>query len=205
MSEQKKNDEKQHHVDIIETQILRMSENSKQMKTWCIALVSGIIGIYVQTGNWFVLLIGLGVVVLFTWLDAYYLLIERKFRCVYNDVVGLKNKGEVKHEIDAYAMPLGFYKQGFINHVAPVVSFSVWPFYLAALIAVVVLLICNPVKKEDYAQKVQLVDSSIKVDVQSPLNIYGTDSVWVNNVDSVKVNISAKDTLYVKCFNKKVK
>lgn len=198
-------DEKQHHIDLIEAQILRMSENSKQMKTWCIALVSGVIGIYVQTGNRFVLLIGLGVAVLFAWLDAYYLLIERKFRCVYNDVVGLENKGEEKHEIDLYAMPLDLYKNGFINHVSPVWSFSVWPFYAVALIAVVVLLIFNPIKKEDDAQKIQLTDSSIKIETPSALKVHGIDSVWVNNVDLVKVNIGAKDTLYVKSYNKKVK
>lgn len=47
-----------HHIDLVEAQILRMSENSKQMKSWSIALISGVVGVYMQTGNWAILWIG---------------------------------------------------------------------------------------------------------------------------------------------------
>lgn len=67
--------DKKHHIDLVEAQILRMSENSKQMKTWCFALVTGAVGIYVQTNNWNFLWIGFIAIFLFAWLDAYYLLL----------------------------------------------------------------------------------------------------------------------------------
>ena len=103
---------KRHHIDLVEAQILRMSENSKQMKTWCFALITGIIGIYVQTCNQNFLWIGIITILLFAWLDAYYLLLERKFRCVYNDIAGLRNEGEKTHSILLYGMPIHEYKKG---------------------------------------------------------------------------------------------
>ena len=39
------NDDERKYIDIIESIITRMSDNSKQMKEWCIALVTGLIGI----------------------------------------------------------------------------------------------------------------------------------------------------------------
>ena len=38
-------DDQRKHIDIIESTITRMSENSKQMKEWCIALVTVLVGI----------------------------------------------------------------------------------------------------------------------------------------------------------------
>ncbi len=197
--------DKKHHIDLVEAQILRMSENSKQMKTWCIALVSGVVGIYVQTGNWFLLWIGVAIIVLFAWMDAYYLLIERQFRCVYNDIVGIKNDGEVRQRIPPYGMPRRKYKKGFWKHLAPIISFSIWPIYLAAIIAVGLLLYNNPEKSKSETQKIQLTDSSITIGVSTPIVTQGKDSLWLKTDSPIEANIKIDDTLLVKNFNRCVK
>lgn len=191
--------DKKHHIDLVEAQILRMSENSKQMKTWCFALVTGAVGIYVQTNNWRFLWIGFIAIFLFAWLDAYYLLLERKFRCVYKDIVG--------DVISPYDMPLDKYKKGFKNHFAPIFSVSIWPFYLIAIIVLAILLKFDPAtgKKDDDIQKIQLVNSSINLETISPLKMNGIDSIWVKTSAPIETIVKIDDTLLVKNFNKCVK
>lgn len=199
-----------HHIDLVEAQISRMSDNSKQMKTWCIALVSGIVGIYMQTGNWFLLWIGFAIIILFAWMDAYYLFIERQFRCVYNDIVGIGNKKDgcediEKKEIPPYGMPRKEYKKGFKNHVSPIVSFSIWPIYSVALIAVICLLCCNPKENDNTIQKIQLTGSTINLETAAPMLIREDNSVGFKTDDSINVNVKVNDSLLVKNFNKCVK
>lgn len=191
--------DKKHHIDLVETQILRMSENSKQMKTWCFALVTGVVGIYVQTNNWRFLWIGFIAIFLFAWLDAYYLLLERKFRCVYKDIV--------RDAISPYDMPLDNYKKGVKNHLDPIISVSIWPFYLIAIIVLAILLKFDPAteKKDDNIQKIQLVNSSINLETISPLKMNGIDSVWVKTSAPIETIVKIDDTLLVKNFNKCVK
>lgn len=191
--------DKKHHIDLVEAQILRMSENSKQMKTWCFALVTGVVGIYVQTNNWRFLWIGFIAIFLFAWLDAYYLLLERKFRCVYKDIV--------RDAISPYDMPLDNYKKGVKNHLDPIISVSIWPFYLIAIIVLAILLKFDPAteKKDDNIQKIQLVNSSINLETISPLKVNGIDSVWVKTSAPIETIVKIDDTLLVKNFNKCVK
>lgn len=191
--------DKKHHIDLVEAQILRMSENSKQMKTWCFALVTGVVGIYVQTNNWRFLWIGFIAIFLFAWLDAYYLLLERKFRCVYKDIV--------RDAISPYDMPLDNYKKGVKNHLDPITSVSIWPFYLIAIIVLAILLKFDPAteKKDDNIQKIQLVNSSINLETTSPLKMNGFDSVWVKTSAPIQTIVKIDDTLLVKNFNKCVK
>lgn len=191
--------DKKHHIDLVEAQILRMSENSKQMKTWCFALVTGVVGIYVQTNNWRFLWIGFIAIFLFAWLDAYYLLLERKFRCVYKDIV--------RDAISPYDMPLDNYKKGVKNHLDPIISVSIWPFYLIAIIVLAILLKFDPAteKKDDNIQKIQLVNSSINLETTSPLKMNGFDSVWVKTSAPIQTIVKIDDTLLVKNFNKCVK
>lgn len=199
--------DKKHHIDLVEAQILRMSENSKQMKTWCFALVTGAVGIYVQTNNWNFLWIGFIAIFLFAWLDAYYLLLEQKFRCVYNDIVGLKNEDEEKVSIPDYGMPIYEYKKGLKKHLMPVRSLSIWPFYLIAIIVLAILLKFDPAteKKDDNIQKIQLVNSSINLETISPLKMNGIDSVWVKTSAPIETIVKIDDTLLVKNFNKCIK
>ena len=197
------NEEKRHHIDLVEAQILRMSENSKQMKTWCFALVTGIIGIYVQTSNTYFLCIGFVTIALFAWLDAYYLLLERKFRCVYNDIVGLTNRGEKKLDVSLYGMPIHEYKKGFLNHIAPITSISILPFYSIAIIILGILLILDPTisRNQNDVQKIQLVDSTVSIDIPTPVTTRGKDSVWMQLDNTINANIKFDDTISVKTLS----
>lgn len=75
-------------LDLIESVISRMANNSFMLKGWTVTLVVGVIALYnvVNFPNW-LLYILLGFVVVFLgMLDAFYLLMERKYTALYSDV-----------------------------------------------------------------------------------------------------------------------
>jgi len=98
-------EEKIQHLEFIQNIITRMNTNSFQLKGIAITLVSAFLGIYAGTKNVSFVFLGILPTLLFWFLDSYYLLQERKFRGVYNDVTGLKSKVEVK----PYEMPIQKY------------------------------------------------------------------------------------------------
>lgn len=77
-------DNKIKFLEMIENVISRMSSNSFKLKGWAISLVS-IVTALSNKCSWKVIVI-LGLIPLFAFwfLDSYYLMIERKFRILYN-------------------------------------------------------------------------------------------------------------------------
>ena len=77
------------HLEFIQSVITRMNTNSFQIKSWTITIVSALLAIYASSKNIDFILIGLLPVIVFWLLDSYYLMQERKFRGLYNDVAGI--------------------------------------------------------------------------------------------------------------------
>ena len=82
-----------------------MNTNSFQIRGMNVAIVSALLAIYAAVQNVIFVFLGIVPTVLFWFLDSYYLQQERKFRGVYIDVAGLKNKVNVKQ----YEMPIQKY------------------------------------------------------------------------------------------------
>ena len=70
-----------------------------------ITIVSALMAIYASTSKVIFIFIGIPPTILFWFLDSYYLQQERKFRGIYNDIIGIKQKVEVK----LYEMPIHKY------------------------------------------------------------------------------------------------
>ena len=77
------------HLTFIQNVITRMNSNSFQLKGWCITVFAAILAIYTSTENEYFILIAIPTTLIFWILDTYYLLQERKFRGLYNDIAGL--------------------------------------------------------------------------------------------------------------------
>lgn len=75
------------HLDLLQRVIDRMSTSSANCKTWCVALVSAIVIILAEQKQPDYVWVSLIPVVLFIWLDAYYLGWERRFRDVHDGFV----------------------------------------------------------------------------------------------------------------------
>ncbi len=121
----------QAHLTIVQGVIQRMAENSRSCKVWGVTLVAAILVLVARTGEAEHALIALAPTVLLYLLDAYYLMLERRFIESYDSFVGKVHAGEVSAS-DLYVVaPYG--------PVAPVLlwsmfrSFSVLPFYIAVV------------------------------------------------------------------------
>ena len=126
----------QKHLEIMQGVIMRMGENSRSCKVWCVTLVAATLVLVARTGEANHALIGLAPTVLFYVLDAYYLSLERGFRRSYNSFVHQLHEGK----INAYHL----FTVDFVGRIpqgtlwAMFWSFSVLPFY-AMVVATVLL------------------------------------------------------------------
>lgn len=97
------------HLEFIQDVINRMNTNSFQIKGWAVTLVSILLAIFSSTKNEYVVLVAVFPAVVLWCLDAYYLMQERKFRGLYDDVAEVSKSPK---EIKAFAMPLDLYIGG---------------------------------------------------------------------------------------------
>ena len=81
---------KTEHLRMIQDIITRMAGNSLQIKCWCMAIVAVIIAF--TDGR--LMLAGMVPIVLFCWMDAKYLALEKAYRNLY-DAVRQKDDSEI--------------------------------------------------------------------------------------------------------------
>ena len=124
------------HLTILQDVIRRMAGNSASCKNWCILLVAAILVLVTRTGAPAFSLLALIPAVLFLFLDAYYLALERSYRYSYESFVDRLHDGAVTL-VDLYVVkpgrPIG--RQMLVS----LRSTSVWPFYLALVVAIVLV------------------------------------------------------------------
>ena len=124
------------HVEVLQSVIQRMADNSRSCKVWCVTLVSATLVLVARTGESQHALIAVTPAVLFYVLDAYYLALERGFRRSYCAFVKKVHSQQIIIS-DLYSVGAG-------NSIwrgtlwAMFRSFSVLPFY--AMVMATVLL-----------------------------------------------------------------
>ncbi len=85
------------HLEFIQAVITRMNTNSFQIKGWAITIAAALLAVFASTKNELFILVSLLPVAVFWFLDTYYLMQERKFRGLYNDVAGVsENPKDIK-------------------------------------------------------------------------------------------------------------
>ncbi len=131
----------QAHLNILQSVIQRMAANSASSKGWCIALASAILVIVADKGRPSFAMIAAIPTILFLFLDAYYLALERGFRDSYDAFIGRLHQGTVA-AADLYAVPAGVSAEEVCRSLR---SVSVWPFYAAlGLMIIITMLLIIP-------------------------------------------------------------
>ena len=126
----------QTHLKIMQDVIQRMAENSRACKVWCVTIVSASLVLAARVDRPEYILVSLAPVAVFLILDTYYLALERAFRGSYNLFVQKLARGELT-PFDLYVVkPAGSVPRTFFRSLN---SFSIWPFYAALIIAVLVV------------------------------------------------------------------
>lgn len=119
----------QSYLGILQGVINRMASNSAGCKTWCITIVSAIIVIIADKSNPVYVWVSLVPVLLFLFLDSYYLGLEQRFRDSYNTFIKKLHAGTAEID-DVFIVNPG---EGFcltsVSTFKAALSLSVWPFY----------------------------------------------------------------------------
>ena len=110
------------HLNMIQSVISRMANNSLQVKCWCLAIVGAAIAL---SRSWIIAVCTLPVI-LFCFLDTHYLTEERAFRGLYNEV-RVKTDEEIDFSMEKNNEPL---REAFK-------SWSIWPFYISLIILLI--------------------------------------------------------------------
>lgn len=125
----------QAHLTIIQSIIQRMASNSASCKTWCITIVSAILVVVADKGKPNYVLIAIIPILLFLFLDTYYLALEKSFRNSYGDFIEKLHRSLLVVSDFFVVNPKGDLICEFFNSL---ISISIWPFYLVLLIMVLI-------------------------------------------------------------------
>lgn len=124
------------HLEFIQNAIARMNTNSFQIKGWSVVIVSAVLAIFASTKNNYFILAAVFPIIIFWFLDAYYLSQERKLRGLYNDVAGVSDNPK---EIKLFAISLDLYIGGKYSYWDAFLSPTILKLYLAMIVFVVVI------------------------------------------------------------------
>ena len=121
------------HLEFIQSNIARMNQASFQMKGWMITVVTAIMALYATTYNTttdsgidMLFYIAVVPVILFWFLDSYYLKQERRFRGLYNDIISEEGSSIIKE----FDMPLERYTGCKYCMLHIMFSVTEWPLYV---------------------------------------------------------------------------
>lgn len=131
-------DEMLKHLEFIQNVITRMNTNSFQIKEWTVTLVSALLAIFASTQNTFFVLTAIVPAIIFWFLDAYYLMQERKFRGLYNDVAEITDKPQI---IKPFAMRPDLYTGGMYSYWSSFTSTTIWKLYLSISVGLIGLFV----------------------------------------------------------------
>ena len=124
----------QAHLAMMQGVINRMAGNSRSCKVWCVTLVAAVLVLVARTGEPEHALIALVPTLLFLFLDAYYLALERAFISSQNTFVAKLHRGELEPNGVYRVAPTGM---GILLIGRCLGSVSIWLFYPLVVITVV--------------------------------------------------------------------
>ena len=102
--ENKYSDDVRQHLSFIQGVITRMNSNSFSMKGWMVAIVSALCAVYASNSSadaaYIYIIAAIIADILFCFLDAYYLKMEKEYRNLYNRVLTNPIETNFKMHID---------------------------------------------------------------------------------------------------------
>ena len=110
------------HLKLVQGVVTRLGGNSFLLKGWAVTLVAGLTAFAKADADRDIAWIACGAIVVFAFLDAYYLAQERAFRRLYEEAV--------TGERVTWSLAAG--RVGASEVVAAIRSFAIWPLYLFA-------------------------------------------------------------------------
>ena len=118
------------HLALIQGVVTRMAGHSFLIKGWTVTLVAGLSALAADKSDRSFAWLAVGVIVVFAFLDAFYLALERAFARLYASVAA----GE---EDRAWTLDCG--TVGLVHVLRALTGFAVWPLYGSALLGAAIV------------------------------------------------------------------
>lgn len=120
------------YLDYLQNIITRMNTNSFQLKGWSITLNTAILGIILSNNIKELIILAVLELVVFSFLDAHYLCLERKYRALYKEVV--------ERKIESYLFDMSVYRFDDIGICNSYFSKSILGVYIVLILIDLILL-----------------------------------------------------------------
>ena len=125
------------HLNMIQSIITRMGNNSFALKGWAVGIM---VAVYAFAGNSNVkaVIVTLMPLIVFWFIDTYYLMLERKFRCLYDDV-RIKDEKDIDFSMNPNDVKINLDEVKKYGFFSIFFSKSVLPFYLVCIATTLVI------------------------------------------------------------------
>ena len=125
------------HLNMIQSIITRMGNNSFALKGWAVGIM---IAVYAFAGNSNVkaVIVTLMPLIVFWFIDTYYLMLERKFRCLYDDV-RIKDEKDIDFSMNPNDVKINLDEVKKYGFFSIFFSKSVLAFYLVCIATTLVI------------------------------------------------------------------
>lgn len=121
------------HFEIVQNIITRMNTNSFQIKRMTVILVSAFFALAATDKNSIFIFLAIFPVIVFWFLDSFYLRQERKFRGLYGDLV----EGN-PHNLKAFEITTEPYKNGKYSFCSAFLSRTILLFYSCIFVSIII-------------------------------------------------------------------
>lgn len=128
---------KRNHLLMIQGIIDRMGRNFFSLKEWSIGIMIAIFA-FAGKNTHKAVIITLIPLIVFWFLDAYYLMLERKFRALYDDV-RLKDESSIDFNMNFNIIKLNMNDIKKYSFLSILSSKSIMPFYVVCIITSVII------------------------------------------------------------------
>jgi hypothetical protein len=128
-----------HYIDLLQQNINRMASNSASCKTWVVGMISALFAIQAIKEMTCLFLITIFPIVLFYFLDSYYLGLEKRFIKLETDLVNHIKMNKDEDYKDMYNLNPQTIGNDFRYTWKGMRSYSTWPFYGILILFVVVI------------------------------------------------------------------
>lgn len=128
------------HLEMVESVIDRMSQNSFMLKGWAMTLLVGIFALSAQAADQRYILIVYVPLFTFWFLDSFYLQLEKKYRVLYKKILNTK-EDDIDFNMDTNIFDKTTIKKEKLCYYKCIFSVTEFLFYLP-IILVVTKLIC---------------------------------------------------------------
>ncbi len=128
-----------HYIGLLQTNINRMAANSANCKTWLIGIITALTAMqFVSEKKPFIFLAAIIPLLIFYFLDSFYLGLEKRFILLEKKFIGLL-KSNMDFDKDIYVLSPRNMGSDLKYTWKGMKSYSTWPFYFALLIIVIAL------------------------------------------------------------------